>query len=345
MEENTLRQHDGYPWLHHLYQKIIKQYQIARGYHALLINAADGLGLDALILKIIDWLMCLYPININPCGTCQSCQLMRFGNHPDCYIFNLKLENHPLGIETIRNLCEKIYQRPLIARIKVISISKAEKLTDAAVNALLKTMEEPPDHTYFLLSSLKTTSSIPVSLRSRCQLWQILPPDENQGLKWLIKHIKNHHHTQTCIAALRFSGGAPSAALKLLKSNSWPIREKLYEKINDYLTGTIDIISILPLLHNENVTKQIYWLCTLLLDALKLPHSSKNFIINVDFSKLVSKLAQQFSVKILQISLRDWLVCRNKIVQQVRSLNRELLLMEQLLNWEELMISNLEINL
>ncbi|WWP00742.1 MAG: DNA polymerase III subunit delta' C-terminal domain-containing protein [Candidatus Dasytiphilus stammeri] len=342
VEEKTLI--EGYPWLNHLYQKIIKQYQIARGYHALLINAADGLGLEALILKISNWLMCLYPINLNPCGNCQSCQLMRVGNHPDYYIFHLEIENNPLGIETIRNLCEKIYQRPLIARIKVICISKTEKLTEAAVNALLKTVEEPPDHTYFLLSSLETTSSLPVSLRSRCQLWQILPPDENQGLKWLIKHMKNNNNTQNGIAALRFSGGAPSAALKLLQSNSWPIRKKLYEKISDYLTGTVDIISILPLLHNENVTKQISWLCTLLLDALKLPYSGENLIINVDFYKLVSKLAQQFSVKILQISLRYWLVCRHNIQQQVISLNRELLLMEQLLDWEKLMISNLKIN-
>ncbi|WWO98028.1 MAG: DNA polymerase III subunit delta' C-terminal domain-containing protein [Candidatus Dasytiphilus stammeri] len=337
VEENTLIH--GYPWLNHLYQKIIKQYQIARGYHALLINAADGLGLDQLILKISGWLMCLYPININPCGNCHSCQLMLVRNHPDCYLLNI--EDNTIGIETIRNLCDKIYQRPLIARIKIIWISKVEQMTDAAVNALLKMVEEPPDNTYFLLSSIENPSIIPISLRSRCQIWQILPPDENQGLQWLIKHIKNN--TQTCIAALRSSSGAPDAALKLLQSNSWPRREKLYEKIRDYLTGSVDIISILPLLHNENVNKQIYWLCTLLLDALKLPHSGKNYIINVDFEKLVSKLAQQFSVKILQISLRDWLVCRNNI-QQVISLNRELLLTEQLLNWEELMISsNIEV--
>lgn len=338
VEENTLIH--GYPWLNHLYQKIIKQYQIARGYHALLINAADGLGLDPLILKISDWLMCLSPLNINPCGNCHSCQLMRVRNHPDCY--RLNLEDHTIGIETIRNLCDKIYQRPLIARIKVIWISKAEQMTDAAVNALLKTVEEPPDNTYFLLSSIENTSILPISLRSRCQSWQLLPPDENQGLQWLIKHLKNYTHT-CCIAALRSSDGAPEAALKLLQSKSWLIREKLYEKISDYLTGTVDIISILPLLNNENVTKQIYWLCTLLLDALKLPHSSKNYIINVDFDKLVSKLAQQFSVKLLQISLRDWLVCRNNI-QQLISLNRELFLTEQLLNWEELILSNLEVN-
>ncbi|MEI4220163.1 MAG: DNA polymerase III subunit delta' C-terminal domain-containing protein, partial [Candidatus Dasytiphilus stammeri] len=281
-----------------------------------------------------SWLMCSFSNKLQSCGSCHSCNLMKVGSHPDLVI----IESSPsIGIDIIRNLYDKICQRSQLGRSKVIWIEEADKLTESASNALLKTLEEPPDNTYFFLYS-SDPSNLSAILRSRCQYWKIIPPSESEGIQWIKLNLNsNRYHNLTeanIIAALRIASGAPLAAADLLSSMYWTYRNKIYEIIRDVLNEKQDILQILPLLNNENVNKQIEGLCTLFLDAIKLQYDSNICIINYDFQNLVQQLSI-FSVQILYESFRHWLILRH-LFTQVISVNRQLLLTEQLLKWKQL---------
>ncbi|WWP00186.1 MAG: DNA polymerase III subunit delta' C-terminal domain-containing protein [Candidatus Dasytiphilus stammeri] len=339
MVDNQIKNY-WYPWLNYPYQQIIKQYHIKRGHHTLLLYAPYGLGIEVLLWKISCLLMCSFTTtNFQSCGKCHSCQLMNSMNHPDLYVLDiLKKEKSSVGIEDIREIYDDLYQKSKLGTAKILWILQPEKLTESAVNLLLKIVEDPPTNTWFFFYSFEKTN-IPIILRSRCQAWHIISPSEIEGLKWL----KNNNGINKCppitlIAALRLSYGAPIAALNLLKSQDWPNRKKIYDEIMKNLFQ-LEIIKLLPLMNNENVAKQIEWLCTLLLDALKLKYSDKKHIINIDYYELVQRLSNNLSNEILLKILRQWCICRDHILH-ITSISRELLLIKHLIIWNQLMQLN-----
>ncbi|WWO97276.1 MAG: DNA polymerase III subunit delta' C-terminal domain-containing protein [Candidatus Dasytiphilus stammeri] len=340
MVDNQLNKY-WYPWLNYPYQQIIKQYHMRRGHHTLLLYAPYGLGIEVLLWKISCLLMCSFTTtNFQCCGKCHSCQLMNSMNHPDLYVLDIiKKNKSSLGIEDIREISDDLYQKPKLGTAKILWILQPEKLTESAVNALLKIVEDPPMNTWFFLYSLERTN-IPIILRSRCQTWHIISPTETEGLKWLKTNNGINKFSQiTLIAALRLSYGAPLAALKLLRSPDLQNRNKIYDEIMKNLFK-LEIIKLLPLINNENIAKQIEWLCTLLVDALKFKHSDKKHLINIDHYELVKKLSDNISNETLLIIFRQWCICRDRILH-ITSISRELLLIKPLIIWNQLMKQNL----
>ncbi|WWP02167.1 MAG: hypothetical protein V6017_00185 [Candidatus Dasytiphilus stammeri] len=145
-----------YPWLNDIYFKLIQQYQINRGHHALLIYTNYGLRVDVLIWKISCWLMCSASSKeLFNCGYCTNCKLMQTFNHPNWYKIDIEPEKKTIGIEIIRHVCDKLYHKANISKAKIIWITQTNKLTEAAINTLLKILEEPPNNTFFFYQLMK----------------------------------------------------------------------------------------------------------------------------------------------------------------------------------------------
>lgn len=317
-----------YPWLNHSYRQILSQHQQQRGHHALLIQALAGMGDDALVWGISRWLMCRHPQGLKSCGECHACQLMLAGTHPDWYRLEAEKGKSSLGVDAIRGVTEKLYHHAQQGGAKVVWLPDAGQLTEAAANALLKTLEEPPKNTWFLLSSREPSRLLP-TLRSRCLLWHLAPPDEAQSLQWLQKQCPAGLNERA--AALRLSGGAPAAALTLLEEKIWHQRDLLCQALPVALQG--DMLSLLPVLHHDNVAQRIGWLCSLLVDAVKWQQGGACFITNVDRQSEVMHIAGILPASAIDASLRQWMICRDRLLTVV-AVNRELLLTEQLLSWE-----------
>jgi len=100
-----------------------------------------------------------------PCGICESCTEIRVGNSVDVIEIDAATNR---GIDEIRELREGARYRPARDRFKVYILDEAHQITDAAFNALLKTLEEPPDHIVFMLATTQP-EDIPQTIRSRCQ--------------------------------------------------------------------------------------------------------------------------------------------------------------------------------
>src|SRR6202165_4886415 len=100
-----------------------------------------------------------------PCGVCESCTEIRAGNSVDVIEIDAASNR---GIDEIRELREATRYRPARDRFKIYILDEAHQITDAAFNALLKTLEEPPGHIVFMLATTQP-EDIPQTIRSRCQ--------------------------------------------------------------------------------------------------------------------------------------------------------------------------------
>ncbi|XBS71207.1 DNA polymerase III subunit delta' [Acerihabitans sp. KWT182] len=319
-----------YPWLNAPYRQIITRYQNGRGHHALLIHALRGTGDDSLCYAISRWLICRRPEGMKSCGHCHSCRLMLAGNHPDFYRPEPEKGRSSLGVDGIRQVIDPLYHHAQQGGAKVVWLSDSESLTEQAANALLKTLEEPPDQTYFLLACREPSHLLP-TLRSRCLYCHLPPPDEATGARWLrqqgVSQLKQAH------TALRLYNGAPLAALDVLQPARWTERQALCDGVRQSLADR-DWLSLLPLLNKDKDDEPLYWLLTLLTDALKWQQGAAAFAANQDQLPLLSLLGARYSPGALHHQLHQWLTCRRQW-QTIGGVNRELLLTDRLLNWEE----------
>lgn len=319
-----------YPWLNAPYRQIIGSFQEGRGHHALLLHAMQGTGEDSLCYALSRWLICRKPDGGKSCGHCHSCQLMMAGNHPDFYRPEPEKGRLSLGVDSIREVIDPLYQRAQQGGAKVVWLSDSESLTEQAANALLKTLEEPPEQTYFILACREPSRLLP-TLRSRCLYRHLPPPEETVGLRWLQQQgISEMEQART---ALRIVNGAPVAALALLQPARWAERQALCAGLQQAMAGG-DLVALLPLLNKDKDDEPLLWLLGLLTDALKWQQGAGAFAVNQDQTALVAAIGERYPSGTLHHLLHQWLECRRQW-QSIAGVNRELLLTNQLLNWEE----------
>lgn len=317
-----------YPWLRPSFEQLVAGYQAGRGHHALLLQALPGMGGEALIYALCRYLMCRQPEGNKSCGQCHSCQLMQAGTHPDYYTLAPEKGKSALGIDAVRDVNEKLYERSRLGGAKVVWTGDAALLTDAAANALLKTLEEPPENTWFFLACQEPARLL-ATLRSRCRLHHLAPPSESYGLAWLEREVTMPQ--EALLSALRLSANAPAAALDLLQESHWASRQQLIQTLAGGLSSG-DWLALLPILNHEQAAVRLHWLASLLLDAQKRQQGI-TLVSNPDAWTLVNQLAQTLPAARLQAIARDVSACRDQLLNVV-GVNRELLLTERLLRWE-----------
>jgi DNA polymerase III subunit gamma/tau len=149
-------------------QNALEQGRTAHGY---IFSGHRGIGKTTVARILAAALNCRsglpkedHPVP-EPCGICESCTEIRAGNAVDVIEIDAATNR---GIDEIRELREGARYKPARDRFKIYILDEAHQITDAAFNALLKTLEEPPDHIVFMLATTQP-EDIPQTIRSRCQ--------------------------------------------------------------------------------------------------------------------------------------------------------------------------------
>jgi len=209
-------------------KRSIKQQQVS---HAYLFVGPDGIGKARLAVGLAQALNCI-GADV-PCGKCAQCNRIRKGVHPDVQIVQVYDGRSRDGksltvipIERVREVLREANLKPFEGRTRVYIFDAIHMVSDEGTNALLKTLEEPPEQVVFVLLSsreewLKSTT------RSRCQRVELRPVSWSILTEALEERFGLEH--EQAVELARLSGGRPGKAIQLMKDPA--LREALDERL------------------------------------------------------------------------------------------------------------------
>jgi DNA polymerase-3 subunit delta' len=148
--------------------------------HAYLFHGEAAIGKQLTALRLVQALNCESAATDGPidgCGYCRACRQIEARTFPDFFVIepDQEMAVPQIKIEQIRDIEQQVIYRPLIGERKICLINDADRMTIGAANALLKTLEEPPGHSLFLLISSRP-AALPATIRSRCQALRFATP-------------------------------------------------------------------------------------------------------------------------------------------------------------------------
>ena len=183
-----------------------------RLHHAYLFSGTRGVGKTSIARLFAKGLNCVHGVTATPCGECENCKTIEQGNFIDLIEIDAASRTK---VEDTRELLDNVQYKPVVGRFKVYLIDEVHMLSRHSFNALLKTLEEPPEYVKFLLATTDP-QKLPVTILSRCLQFHLKALDETQ----ISQHLA-HILTQENIPF------EEPALVKLAKAAQGSIRDSL----------------------------------------------------------------------------------------------------------------------
>ena len=197
--------------------------------HAVIFSGEEGIGKRLTAEICAASLLCENQKDGSPCGVCENCRLVAARSHPDFYVVEAEetKATRNIKIGQIREMQSEAALRPINSARRVIIIDGAELMNNAAANCLLKTIEEPPSQTIFILLTA-SRSTLLMTIRSRCMTvnFDKIPVEEIRNVL-IERGVESSEAENLSVIA----DGSLGRALKLKESGGAQLREQALEII------------------------------------------------------------------------------------------------------------------
>lgn len=200
------------PWLEPVRHQVAVALREGRLNHALLVAGEVGLGKRALVESLAARLLCQAPQGADACGRCRACVWFAAGTHPDLVRIGPEPDSAVIKVDQVRALIARMQLTGQAGPIRVAVVDPADAMNVAAQNALLKTLEEPPDGVHLLLVA-DVPARLLATVRSRTQAYAVISPGMDQVRAWLSAHAGGNGDRRAIDLALALAAGHPGAAL------------------------------------------------------------------------------------------------------------------------------------
>ncbi len=334
-----------YPWQQQTWQRL--QAMRVKLPHALLISGRVGLGKLEFAQHLAKSLLCgpSHPDG-EACNECPSCSWFNEGNHPDFCLISPEQDSDGsdddlpttkkttkksviIKIEQIRELNQFLaLSNHQHEGLRIVLVFPAEALNLASANALLKMLEEPPQNTIFLLVTHQPQRLLR-TIVSRCQLINMLLPDEKLATDWLI-----NQSVKDATSQLSYAGGSPLLAFKQAEEGSISSWQGLAQslslgsKLNPFVSAPVFLSASLSASMDFALTALQKWCCDLL--SCKLAQQVR---YHTQYTSALQDLSKSVNLSLL-LDFNHQLVAARRIANH--PLNNELQLENMLLRYTQI---------
>ncbi|WP_022670541.1 DNA polymerase III subunit gamma/tau [Hippea alviniae] len=281
--------------------------QTGKVHHAILLSGPMGTGKTSLARIISKSLNCKNGPTVEPCGECEACKAISIGKDVDVIEIDGASNRK---VEDARAIIESVKYPPLKRRFKIYIIDEVHMLTQEAFNALLKTIEEPPDYVKFIFATT-SIEKVPDTILSRCQILNLkrIPKEEiEKKLKYIAEQEKiDIEDEAVSLIAYASNGSLRVAEGYLDRCLSYKPEGKITKEdvsivlgvsttntVEDYLSSIMsenskEAIEIIKRLDNESKDLEVF--CRQILDTLiekdDINTEKKTALLNIFYKAMV----------------------------------------------------------
>jgi DNA polymerase-3 subunit delta' len=317
---------DEMDWLSPQWNRLGSYIQSGRVPQALLLVGREGVGKTLLAETFAKRLLCRTPSEY-ACGVCASCRLFAAKTHPDFLCIEPEEKGKAIPVDAIRGLIANLALKPQYSGRRVVLIVPAHQMNVSSANSLLKTLEEPDEHTSLLLLT-DSPQSLPATILSRCQRMDIPVPERKRALEWLAKNGQGGGHAEVLLALAR---GAPVKALGLANDGMIAMRDEFFSAWCHLAEQGGEPATLAEKWAKFPCETLADWMISWTMDMIRLRAVPRNPAIdNPDLAERLLSMAHPIKCRDLFRFLDRLNAARKMLLGQI---NRQLLLEEILILW------------
>lgn len=263
--------------------------------HAYLFSGPRGTGKTSTAKLLAKALNCTNIVDGKICDECENCLMIKNNSHPDVVEIDAASNN---GVDEVRDLIEKVKYAPIKGRKKVYIIDEVHMMSQGAFNALLKTLEEPPEHVVFILATTEQHKVLP-TIKSRCQKFnfkKISEKDIVACLENIIIQEKCDYETKALNVIASLCDGGMRDALSLL------------EQVMIYSNNNITVravVEALDLVEDEKI-EELYQLLINKDLQQTLSYIDKLGQGSVDYKQIMNEIVKKAMANLTNIKSNDY---------------------------------------